>query len=165
MRRRLGILVGVFLFLSFTSSLWAGDQTTEPPFFVVKMPDDGIACSASLQKELEFIYLKYNHAAEAGNFEEFQKYMIEYQATASKNVLVTLSKGELKKRKKVLQEMASKKFSVQACLVSESTGYAALAGTGMSIWKGKFVNSRGSILFKKEGNSWKVQTTGWNPIL
>lgn len=164
MSRMLGIL-GVFLFLSFSSSLWAGDQTAEPPYFVVKMPEDSIACSASLQKELESIYRKYNHAAEAGNFEEFQKYMIEYQATASRNALATLSKGELKKRKKVLQEMTSKGFSVQACLLSENTGFAALAGTGMSIWKDKYVDSRGSVLFKKEGNSWKVQTTGWNPML
>lgn len=169
MRKMVGIFVGIFFALSITSPLWARTQTADPRFIMVEIPEDSIPCTAILQSELESIYSKYNHAAESGNFEECQKYMVEYNATLNKKSLENLSKEKLKERKKWLQGLASKNFSVQACLMSPSTETAAetaaVAYTGMDSWQGTLVDGRGAILFKKEGNFWKVQMVNWTPNL
>lgn len=113
MNRTLHFLFTIFFALSFFDSTWAMDQPADVPRFVMKMPEDSVACAASLQKKLESTYFKYNHACVSGNFDEFQKYITEYQANVLRKALASLSKEELSKRKKVLQEMASKSFSVQ----------------------------------------------------
>jgi hypothetical protein len=132
------------------------------PFFGVPIPEDSTACTPELQDELLARYSKYNLAAEAGDFSEFQKHITTYQAEVTKNALAGLSKKELQKRKKVLQEMAVKNYRATACMFSPSAATAAVAGRGKNMFRGELVDAHGTISFKNENQSWKVQTTVWN---
>ncbi len=163
--KKLLCIFGILFAFSGTIPLWARNQTADLRFKMVNIPEDGIPCSAILQSELEFVFDKYNHATESGNFEEFQKYMVEYNAALNKKSLEKLSKEELKERKKWIQGLALKNFSVQACLMFPSTETAALAFTSRDVWQGKLVDGRGAILFKKEREFWKVQGVNWTPNL
>lgn len=141
----------------------ATDETSNGrPFFGVPIPEDSTACTPELQDELLARFSKYNRAAEAGDFSKFQKHIIMYQAEETKKALAGLSKTELQKRRKVLQEMAVKNYRATACMVSPGAGTAAVAGRGKNMFQGKLVDAHGTISFKKENQSWKVQTTVWN---
>lgn len=163
MEKMLSIFIGISLALAITSPLSARKQITDSRFAMVNVQEDSIPCSASIQSELESIYTKYNHAAGSGNFEEYYKYLVEQSATFGKQSLKKLSKEELTKRKKLLQQLPSQNISVDACLISPGTDTAALAASSMSLWQGKLVNGREAVLFKKEGEFWKVQMVGWSP--
>lgn len=132
------------------------------PFFAVPIAKGSTACSPQLQSELLDRYGKYNHAAEIGSFDEFQKHIIRYQAEVTKKALAGLGKSELQQRRTVLLGMAVKDYHATDCMVAPDGGSAALAGRGKSQSEGKFVDSHGTISFKKENGQWKVQTTVWN---
>jgi len=136
--------------------------TGKRPFFGVPIPEDSTVCSAELRDELLARYGKYNNAAATGDFSEYQKHIIAYQAAATQKALAGLSKKELQKRKKVLQEMAVKNYRATECMVSINSATAVVAGRGKSMSQGKFVDAHGTIAFKKENQSWKVQTSVWN---
>jgi hypothetical protein len=142
-----------------TSAL--NNSSAERPFFGVRMPDDSTPCSSGLQAELMERFVKYNRAAEAGEFREFEKHIIAYQAEASRKALAGLSKKELQERRKILLGLASKNYHSTACLVSNDGTLAALAGRGIVDNK----DSHGSFLFRKEGQVWKVQSSVWNKSL
>jgi hypothetical protein len=123
------------------------------------MPDDSTPCSSGLQVELMARFARYNRAAEAGDFREFEKNIIEYQAEGSRKALAGLSKKELQERRKMLQSLASQNYRATACLVTPDGKIAALAGRAMHEGNG---NAHGSFLFRKEGQAWKVQSSVWN---
>ncbi len=69
-----------------------------------------------LQKNLAAVFGKYNRAAQAGDFKEVVKYMPKYQAQKSLESLSKVKdKNERLMRKKVLQDMTVKGFTVTRC--------------------------------------------------
>jgi hypothetical protein len=143
----------------------AGNSSTadttpgERPFFGVQLPDDSTPCPSGLQAELTARFAKYNQAAVAGDFREFEKHIIEYQAEGSRKALAGLSKKELQERRKLLQGLSSQNYRPSACLVSPRGDLAAVAGRAIHDGNG---NAHGSFLFRKEGQAWKVQSSVWN---
>lgn len=135
------------------------------PFFGVRMPEDSTDCTPALRTELTAVYAKYNRAAAAGNFAEFRRHITARQARVSQDSLAGLDRRELQKRRKTLQETASKSYAPTACIVSPGNGTAAIAGRGQSIFNGELMDSHGTVSFKKEPDGWKVQTTVWNPSM
>jgi hypothetical protein len=118
--------------------------------------------TAQLQKNLASVYEKYNRAAQAGDFNEVAKYMPKHQAQKSMALLSKVKdKTELLKRKKVLQEMAVKAFTVIKCTVSPDGTIAALAGEGKMLRDGKLQDKRGAIKFVREKSNWKVAFQIW----
>lgn len=115
-----------------------------------------------LQNKLSALYEKYNRAAQSGDFNQVVKYMPEYQAKRSMELLAKVrDKKERLLRKKTLQEMAVKDFSAQKCVVSPDGTIAALAGKGKTIKGGKYQESQGTVKFLKENGSWKVGFQIW----
>lgn len=62
-------------------------ESANGPLFTVGMPEDSIACESNFREELIVIYGKYNSAARSGDFEEFQKQIIDHQAKGMREAL------------------------------------------------------------------------------
>jgi hypothetical protein len=140
-------------------SLTPDNAASDRPFFGVQMPDDSKTCSNALKAALMARFVKYNQAAEAGDFRAFEMNIMEDQAEGSRKALAGLSKKELNERRKILKSLASKNYRATACIVAPDGQTAALAGRGVH---GTGQNSHGSFLFSKEGQTWKVQSSVWN---
>lgn len=141
----------------------AQDNTSDGrPFFGVPIPEDSTPCTKELQAELLARYSNYNLAAEAGDFSEFEKHILASQAEGSKKALAGLNKKELQERRKILQGLSVKNYRAMACMFSPNTTTAAIAGRGKYLFQGKIIDAHGTISFKRENQSWKVQTTVWN---
>ena len=135
------------------------NDSGDRPFFGVRMPDDSKTCPTSLKAALMARFVKYNQAAEAGDFRGFEMNIIEYQAEGSRKALAGLSKKDLDERRKILKSLASRNYRATACIVAPDGQTAALAGRGIHEMN---QNAHGSFLFRKEGQIWKVQAGVWN---
>jgi len=125
-------------------------------------PADYQPGTPELQDELSAIYAQYNEAAQAGDFKQVAKYMPEYQAKRSLELLAKVKdKNELLVRTQTLKEMAVKDFSAQKCAVSPDGKIAALAGRGKTMKGGTYREAPGTVKFLKENGTWKVGFQIW----
>lgn len=125
-------------------------------------PADYQPGTPQLQEELSAIYARYNEAAQSGDFEQVVKYMPEYQAKRSMELLAKVKdNNERLVRKQTLKEMAVKDFSTQKCAVSPDGTIAALAGKGKTMKKGTYREAPGTVKFLKENGTWKVSFQIW----
>ena len=89
--------------------------------------------------------------------------MPKYQAQKSLESLSRVKdKNERLMRKKVLQGMAVKGFTVGKCAISPDGKIAALAGKGKRITDGKYRETNGTVKFLNENGSWKVAFQIWS---
>lgn len=125
-------------------------------------PADFLPGTPTLLSELSAVYAKYNQATSSGDFNQVVRYMPQYQAQRSLELLEKVSdKKEKLQRKKNLQEMAVKDFSAQKCAVSPDGTIAALAGRGKTMKGSTYQYANGTIKFEKENDSWKVSFQIW----
>jgi hypothetical protein len=125
-------------------------------------PADYQPGTPELQDELSALYAQYNEAAQSGDFKQIARYMPEYQANRSLELLAKVQdKNELLVRTQTLKEMAIKDFSAQKCAVSPDGTIAALAGRGKKMKGGAYREAPGTVKFLKENGTWKVGFQIW----
>ena len=130
---------------------------------VIDHPVEQVKLVALRQRSHEMFDVIRARAAQAGNFNEVVKYMPKYQAQKSLESLSKVKdKNERLMRKKVLQEMAVKGFTVTRCAVSPDGKIAALAGKGKRINGGKYQETNGTVKFLNENGNWKVAFQIWS---
>ena len=125
-------------------------------------PADYQPGTPELQGELSAIYAKYNEAAQSGDFNQVARYMPEYQAKRSMELMAKVQdKNERLVRTQTLKEMAVKDFSSQKCAVSPDGTIAALAGKGKRMKEGTYREAHGTVKFVRENGAWKVGFQIW----